>query len=447
MKYTVLVVDDDAEFLKRFAIVASTLFTLETARTFDEGLAAACNSSWDTVLLDVDLAEARTGLDLLRRILAQRPDQPVIMLSGDENVGTVVEAMRGGARDYLPKPPDLALLEAKVRKCVEDTAWRQRAREAIDDGSLVGTSGAMARLREEISRLGPVSLRVLLRGESGTGKELVAHAIHEAGPRRSQPLVCINAAGEADDLFESRLFGHEKGAFTGATERRRGALEVADGGTLFLDEVGKMGVGRQAKLLRVLETGAFHRVGGNDLIGVDVRWILASNEDLEQAIAEGKFARDFYHRIHEYELRVPSLRERLEDLPELAEHLLLRFCVREGWEPRRFAPDALGYLLDYTWPGNVRELDTVVKYAAVLAGETIEADAVQVALSRNRLDLRNPVGPRALKDAHAEWERGFLLAALIRNGRSKHAAAEDLEIGRSTLYKKLEDHGIDVSEQ
>lgn len=445
-----LLVDDDPDFRERFVVLAESEFEVVTAGDFDAGVAALQADSFDAVLLDVDLGGGKSGLDLLDRALRLDPDLPVIMVSADEQPETVVAAMRAGALDYVPKHANLELLKLKIEKRLEEIAWRRHARTIqVTDEPMVGSSAAMRRLRDEIRRVAASAVRVLIRGETGTGKELVAEAIHAASPRARQRLVRASGAAGSDELFESQMFGYEKGAFTGATERRRGLLELAGGGTLFLDEVGKMSLGKQAKLLRVFEDAEFTRIGGSRTLPSSFRLITASNEDLEKAIDAGEFAEDFFHRIREYELTVPPLRERREDVEELAAALLDRFCRKSDLRTPVVSPDAVNVLAAHDWPGNVRQLDNVLKRAAILGGGAVlDSDPVRRALEAETRREQRPgaataaANRKSYRAAHDDFDRDFLRRTLDAHGGNVTEAAGAIGMSRTRLYERLKALGL-----
>lgn len=387
MKTHVLLVDDDPEFRRRFSLLGEEIFHVTAVADAAGALEIVSERQPDAVLLDVDLGAGMSGIELLGRLQRIVPDVPVIMVSGDESTETIVAALRAGARDYISKRPNLEMLRVKIENALRDIAWRVHARH-MQSGAmsrLVGESPPMQKLRGEIKRAAQLKIRVLIAGESGTGKELVARALHEESPRAHEKFVVYSGAEGSDDLVDSELFGHEKGAFTGALERRIGRFELASGGTIFLDEVGKMPLARQAKLLRAIETGHFDRLGGHGSRESDARVLSASNEDLERAIADGRFLADFLFRIQEYRIDVPSLRERLQDIPALMGFLVRRFAEEQGLATIELDAGALEPLYDYTWPGNIRELDSVLKTAWLeAAGGAVRADDVAAALHRHR---------------------------------------------------------------
>jgi DNA-binding NtrC family response regulator len=457
-RFRVLLVDDDPEFVERFIVFGEERFGISTVATAAAAIELLSRESFDALLLDIDLGWGLSGLDLLRRIRATSPDIPVLMVSGDERAETIVEAIKAGANDYVSKTPDLEVLRLKIEHALADSAWREHARAMQVNPTIlvVGQSPAMNTLRDQIARIAPLNMRVLIRGETGTGKELIAAAVHSGSPRRHEKLLKMNGAVGTDDLFDSDLFGHEKGSFTGADGRRRGRLELAHRGTLFLDEVGRMTTGRQAKLLRVVESGRFERIGGSEELACDVRLITASNDDLEQAIANERFLEDLYYRLAEYVLRVPPLRERLEDIPALVRTLADRFAHGESMPKIQWTDGALEPLFEDRWPGNVRQLDATIKAAAVLAGSRpLTADDFREALAGRRFRERATGGQgpqlsefvgsdysesrQKLEDA---FDRLILARALAASDGNVARAAKRLGISRDTFYVKLNRLGL-----
>src|SRR4051794_34820574 len=329
----------------------------------------------DAFLLDVKLPDGN-GIDLLREIRGRGLPTPVIMISGHATIADAVEATRAGAYDFLEKPLARDKVLLTLKNALEQSSLREeneRLREMVGSGPrMIGASPAWQRVVEQASMAARSDARVLLIGESGTGKELLAAHLHGESPFRSGPFVKVNCAAIPTELIESELFGHEKGAYTGAATARRGKFELADGGTLFLDEVGDLHAGSQAKLLRVLQEGEFHRVGGETIIRVSVRVVAATNRDLSEMIAQGKFREDLYYRLCVVPIRVPALRERPQDVPAMAEYFLCEFCDRNNFRKRCFEVDVMPVLQVYPWPGNARELRSVVERMAILsAGEAI----------------------------------------------------------------------------
>jgi DNA-binding NtrC family response regulator len=448
VKATVLVVDDERNITSSVA----QLLELEGHRVLQansgrEAFDALEEREVDLVLLDVKLPDA-DGLSILQEIKKREAELPVVMMSAYGTIEMAVRATKAGAYDFLEKPlgsektllaVDNALRMARL--AVENRELRDRTGQSP---SMIGRSAAMKELFNLIEMTAPSPSRVLILGESGTGKELVARAIHERSPRRSAPFVTVNCAAVPSELIESELFGHERGAFTGASKARRGKFERADGGTLLLDEVGDMPLPMQAKLLRVLEEGEFERVGGGDPVKIDVRVIAASNKDIEGAVRDGTFRLDLYHRLNVVPIVIPPLRERVSDIPLLAAHFLSEIAGDGARPATSIAEDALEALKGYSWPGNVRELRNLMERAAILfPGATVTASDVSRILPRprERAAAADPEGG-ALKETMRQAERRAILSALERNKWHMTRAAKELGLERSHLYKKMKAHGI-----
>ena len=405
----------------------------------------------DLVILDIWMA-GMDGLATLAEIKRLHPEVAVLMISGHGTIETAVRATKLGAYDFIEKPLSLEKTTLAVRHALdaqqlyrENVALRQRLEQRYE---LVGESEVIQKLREQIAAAAPSNGRVLIRGESGTGKELIARAIHRQSHRVAKPFVEVNCAAIPEDLIESELFGHEKGAFTGATMRRRGKFEMADGGTLFLDEVGDMSLKTQAKVLRVLEEQTFERVGGTESLRVDVRIIAASNKDLEGEIRAGRFREDLYYRLNVIPFDVSPLRQRREDIPLLAAYLLKQFCREYGKREKTLSPGALSILREHSWPGNVRELRNVIERLVIMVSEDrIEAEGVGTALGPRpsgpepapeaRAPETVPEADLSLREARERFERDYILQRLRENGWNVTRTAEKLGIERSNLHRKL----------
>lgn len=467
----VLLVDDDPSIR---LILAKELghcgITVRTAQDVPSARVALAESAPDAVLLDLHMAGIG-GAELLREI-REAPDAPaVVILTGHAHVELAVQCMKEGASDLLSKPCSVEQIVHALRQAVERERLRDTARTLLtplprpgrSGTRLVGASPAMQALRRLIERVAPTSEPVLIVGESGIGKELVAQELQALGPRARKPFLTVNCAAVTDTLLESELFGHEKGAFSGAAERRLGYFELADGGTIFLDEIGDMPHAMQAKLLRVLQSGEVRRVGGTRTMNVDVRVIAATNKPLAEEIAAGRFREDLHHRINTIVIEVPPLRERAGDIGELCQHFL-REIVPGVAERPRFSGEAMAALLRYEWPGNVRELRNVVRRAVILReGDVMELEslpphirgagapvgAATVAQAGGTGDSPQPVGPpggepiATLEDV----ERRHILAVLKAHNGSKTAAARALGISVRTLYNKFEAWGLNDSQQ
>jgi DNA-binding NtrC family response regulator len=447
---TILVVDDE----KNIQVTLARALTLEgwTAETAGGGLEALEKIAAlpvDAVVMDVRMPDL-DGLEVLRRARESRPGLPVIIMSGHGSIETVRQAFKLGAFDYLEKPiTEKDKLTAAVRNALalrhlaEENAELRRATGAAESEA-VGGGAAMQRLFETVRRIAPTEGRVLLTGENGTGKELVARALHRGSRRRDGPFVKLNCAAVPAELIESELFGHERGAFTGAATARRGKFELADGGTLLLDEVGDMPAAMQAKVLRVLQEGEFERVGGQQTLRCDVRVIAATNKDLQAEVAAGRFREDLYYRLAVVPVHVPPLRERKEDVPELASRFIAEACERNGRRPMVFTREALLALQGHDYPGNVRELRNLVERIAILCdGPSVTADDVVAVLPgarRPRADRYREGAP--LRELVDEAEREIVLAALERHRDNISETARALGLERSHLYKKMRALGL-----
>jgi DNA-binding NtrC family response regulator len=446
---TLLVIDDEPNIL---TTVRRSLelegYAVEVAANAAHGLGKLADNDIDLVLLDV-MMPGESGLEALPKIRAASPETVVVMMSGNATIETAVSATKAGAHDFIEKPlsgdkllltVQNALTFARLRH--ENARLRGRAQS---DFAMIGKGAAMRAIFDKVARTAPSSGRVLITGENGTGKELVARAIHEHSKRADGPFVKLNCAAIPSELIESELFGHEKGAFTGATQQRRGKFELADGGTLFLDEVGDMNPSAQAKVLRVLQENELERVGGGATIKVDVRVVAATNKDLHAEIAAGRFREDLYYRLAVVPIELPPLRARREDIPVLVEHLLGQVCADNDRRQKRVAPSAMTLVMQHAWPGNVRELKNVVERLAILTGEAAvitEAD-VGDALPRVKAVPATFARGTPFKDLVAGAEREIIMAALEANDHHVSNTARELQLERSHLYKKMRALGID----
>jgi len=396
----------------------------------------------DAYLVDVRLPDAN-GIELLPLVADQRPHAPVIMISGHATIADAVAATRAGAFDFLEKPLGRDRLLLVLKNALEQAALERenaRLRELVGDAPrLIGSSPAFRRVLEQATQVARSDARVLLTGESGTGKELLAAHMHRHSPFASGPFVKVNCAAIPVDLLESELFGHEKGAFTGATSSRRGKFELADEGTIFLDEVRDLHEASQAKLLRVLQEGEFQRVGGDEIRHVTVRVISATNQDLAALVAEKRFREDLYYRLSVVPIRVPPLRERPEDIRPLAEYFVDEFCRRNNFKPKRIDDSVFEALGAYRWPGNIRELRNVVERMAILAPDPITADAVPVEIRLSR----QAGAPSTLEETRAQAERDLVREALDHAGWNISAAARALGIERTRLHKRIRALGLE----
>lgn len=449
----ILVVDDEPNILKVIeGILTDEGYVVRTAHSGEEALAEVRRSSPDLVILDIWLPgmDGLQALDMLRGMV---PETPVIMISGHGTVETAVRALKMGAYDFIEKPPTIERTLLAVRHALEqqhllreNRALRQHLERQHE---ILGESPAIKKILKQIESVAPSHGRVLIRGESGTGKELIARAIHRGSLRRDEPFVEVNCAAIPDELIESELFGHERGAFTGATTTRQGKFELADGGTIFLDEIGDMSLKTQAKVLRVLQEQTCERVGGTEAIRVDVRVIAASNKDLEAEISKGRFREDLYYRLNVIPFEMLPLRERREDIPLLARHFLAGFCAEYGKREKTLSPGAMELFLQHAWPGNVRELKNVMERLVIMVpGDVIDRFDVEPALrARRGREEETAVVPEAwrtapLREARNRFEREYILMHMRENQWNVTRAAERLKIERSNLHRKLKAYGI-----
>jgi two-component system nitrogen regulation response regulator NtrX len=401
------------------------------------------------VLLDVKMA-GMDGLQTLSRIRELEPPAAVVMISGHSTIATAVQATQRGAFDFLEKPLDADRLLVTLRNALKHSALAGENRElkkALDTRfPMVGTSAALEQVRALVARVGPTNARVLIRGENGSGKELVARALHEASPRRDRAFVEVNCAAIPSELIESELFGHMKGSFTGAFSDRAGKFELADGGTLFLDEIGDMSLSAQAKVLRVLQEGVVNRIGAAKPVQVDVRVLAATNKDVEEEIAEGRFREDLFHRLNVIPIEVPPLRDRVEDIPALVDHFLQSLSAGAGMAARTFTREALSALQSRNWPGNVRELRNGVERLLILAaGKQVTGHDVQRLLGgvEGAASLPSEAGGAAsLVGFKHDVERAFLQQKLREHRWNVTETARALGMPRSNLYKRMEKLGV-----
>jgi two-component system, NtrC family, response regulator HydG len=395
-------------------------------------------NSWDAALVDIKM-RGIDGIELQRRMHEIDPNLMVILMTGYASVDTAVQALKNGAYDYVSKPLDPDEIAHLVKKAIahrrteqENVRLRETVAEVARPEEMVGQSAAMQRVFDAIETVGPTDATVLVTGESGTGKELVARAIHHASPRRFHPLVVIHCGALTETLLESELFGHEKGAFTGAQYRKKGKFEIAEGGTVFLDEIGDISLKTQTDLLRVLQEREIVRVGSNQPIKVDFRCVAATNKDLEKLIEEGKFRPDLYYRLNVFRIELPALRERRDDIPALVDHFVRKFSLAMNKKITRVAPSAMSLLQQQPWTGNVRELENAVERAMVVAQEPELRD--QDFVFKNNL----PNGaPKTLEDI----EKAHILRILEQCGWNQTRAAETLDIDRVTLHHKIKRYG------
>ena len=439
----ILIVDDEENIGRSLRLILEHEgYAVSVCRSCAEFHAHPDHRRADAYLLDVRLPDG-VGIQLLRSIRQAQSASPVIMISGHATIADAVEATRAGAFDFLEKPLSRERVLLALANALEQVGLRrenERLRELVGaEPKMIGSSPVFLRAIEQASLAARSDARVLLLGESGTGKELLAAHIHQTSPFASGPFVKVNCAAIPTDLLESELFGHEKGAFTGAVSARRGKFELADRGTLFLDEAGDLHAASQAKLLRVLQEGEFHRVGGEQPIRVSVRVLAASNQDLVALVGQGKFREDLYYRLSVVPIRVPPLRERPEDVGRLADYFLAEFCARNNFKPKTLDEAVYRVLENYPWPGNARELRNAIERMAILSpGDRLEMESVPVEIRLPR-DTRPRSG---LKEARDSAERDQILRALEAARWNVSAAARALGLERTHLHKRIRALGL-----
>ena len=437
----ILVLDDEPNIGSSLRLILEREgYSVSIARSVADAKSAA--SSVDALVLDVRLPDG-SGIDFLRYLRERDCLAPAIMISGHGTIAEAVEATRAGAFDFLEKPLGRDRILLSLKNALEQVNLRrenERLRELVGAGpKMIGSSPAFARVVEQASMAARSDARILISGESGTGKELLAAHIHRESPFANGPFVKVNCAAIPSDLLESELFGHEKGAFTGAISTRKGKFELADGGTIFLDEVGDLHAGSQAKLLRVLQEGEFHRVGGEQPIRVSVRVVAATNRNLADLVAQEKFREDLYYRLCVVPIRVPALRERPQDIQPLADYFLEDFCARNNFHFKKIDPLTYEILEAYSWPGNARELRNIIERMAILtAGNVLTLESIPVEL---RLAQAQPQRSN-LKEARESAERDHILRALEESSWNVSGAARALGMERTNLHKRIRALGL-----
>ena len=441
-----LIVDDDANTLaslaRAFRLAGHEATVCDHAA---RALELAKAQRFDLIFSDV-VMPGKDGIELLGELKAAGVESPVVMISGQATVEMAVRATRLGAVDFLEKPLSTEKLLLTVENVLKVTRLEEEnrdLRQRVGKHEIVWASEAMRRVMAQVERVAASEARVCILGETGTGKELIARTLHERSPRRGGPFVSLNCAAVPAELIESELFGHEKGAFTGAAARRAGKFEQAHRGTLFLDEIGDMPPAMQAKLLRVLEEGEVERVGGGRPVPVDARVIVATLRNLDELVAAGAFREDLYHRVYVFPLRLPPLRARLEDVPALVEHFARQIAEQNGWKPKAFAADAIEELRRYHWPGNVRELRNVVERLLLLSDSAVDSAAVRLALPAAPRPAAPSAGDGPLASRVEAFERDTVLAELERHNFQMTETAKALGLERSHLYKKCQQLSID----
>ena len=468
-KGRILIVDDEEAIRESL----DTLLQLEgystaMAESGGEGVTALKDEFFDLVLLDLMLPD-RSGLEVVEEVRRTNAEIPILMLTAYGSVENAVQAIKRGANDFLTKPWNNAKLLLEIEQAIrqsrleqENTALREALRRRYSFGNLIGKSEEMRRVFELVTQVAKSRTTILVHGESGTGKELISNAIHSHSPRSDGPFVAVNTGAIPVDLLESRLFGHVRGAFTGATQTQKGCFDRANGGTLFLDEVGTLGLETQAKLLRVIQEREFMPLGSTNMVQVDVRIVAATNVDLTELVANGEFREDLYYRLNVIQIDLPPLRERREDIPLLIDHFFTKYCLENECflnnrkqSELRFASEALQILLNHKWPGNVRELENVVERAVVLAtGPEVPVEMLpQSLLEANgirRLHIPTDVKPAegaSLPEIVEEFERRLITQELEKSGWNQTECARRLRVALSTLNQKIQRLNIDIKKK
>ena len=448
MSAHVLLVDDEISIRQSLSgILEDEGYQISSVEDGHKALAMLDDESFDIVLLDIWMPGI-DGIEVLKRIKQSSPQLPVIMISGHGNIETAVKATRLGATDFIEKPLDLQKILISIENTLKLSRLEQENRILKERQyarmELTGNSASIIKINEQISRVAPTNAWVLITGENGTGKELVARSLHIKSNRKNASFVDVNCAAIPEELIESELFGHEKGAFTGAATQKRGKFDMADNGTLFLDEIADMSLATQAKILRILQEQRFERLGGNKTINVDVRVLAATNKDLEQEISDGRFRKDLFYRLNVIPIHVPPLRERIEDIPSLIEDFLNEFAKKGGMKRKTIEPDAVKLLKHHTWPGNVRELKNYLERLVIMTTKNI--------ITVDDIDLRTSIktdsGQNELiniqdwKEAKLFFEKSYLKKWLDDCNGNISKASELIGIERSNLHKKLKTYGL-----
>ena len=455
MSATILIVDDEESILKSLGgILEDEGYKPLFAGDGVEALAIAQREAPDVVMLDIWMPRME-GLETLQRLKEIHPGLIVIMMSGHGTIETAVKSTKLGAYDFIEKPLSLEKVVLTVKNALGVNRLQQENASLrnliLQDHDLIAHSPPMKVVRDQILLVAPTNAPVLITGENGTGKELVARSIHYYSQRRDKPFVEINCAAIPEELIESELFGHEKGAFTGAVTQKKGKFDLADGGTIFLDEINDLSLKTQAKLLRILQERKFERVGGTRTIEVDVRLIAATSKILEEEIRTGNFREDLFHRLNVVPFHIPPLRERKEDIPLLVEHFLDIFCRREGRELKEMIPDAVRMMNNYEWPGNVRELKNIIERLVIMTPERTITDRhiPEYIAGGGGSDAGAPklgtfLDINSLREAREEFEKEFIIQKLEENDWNISKTAESIELERSNLHRKIKSYGIDL---
>jgi two-component system response regulator HydG len=450
----ILIVDDDLNHLKTLkTIVKSWGYQISGVDDGTKAVESVKKRPFDLILMDVRMAQM-SGIEALQQIKKYNPAIPILIMTAYSSVDSAVEALKAGAYDYLTKPLDFEVLKLSLARALEHTGLKTEyaiLQSKLGDDykleNIIGKSKPMKKMVDMLAMIAPSEATVTITGESGTGKELIAKSIHHNSLRKDHPLIIINCAAIAETLLESELFGHEKGAFTGADKQRNGRFMQAEKGTIFLDEIGETSPAMQAKLLRVIQEREIQRVGGEETLNVDVRILAATNRDLEEAVKKGGFREDLYYRLNVVTLRIPPLRERQDDIPLLTQHFQDKYAEKNHKQIKGFSPLAMDMLLKYAWPGNVRELENTIERAVILLpGEYISEKELPSNITESYAEKSNWVkqtAPVAANQPLEEIEKAAILATLKDSGGNKSETARRLEINRKTLHRKLKDYGVD----
>jgi two-component system nitrogen regulation response regulator NtrX len=454
MYKTILVVDDEESICQSLeGILSDEGYEVLTAKSGEEALKMIEEEQPDLILLDIWLPGI-DGIDVLKNVKQEYPQIQVIMMSGHGTIETAVKATKLGAFDFIEKPLSLEKVVLIVNHALDLIRLEEENKllklKAHYDYELVGQSKAIKELKEIIRIVAPTNAWILIMGENGTGKELVARSIHLQSKRAKRALVEVNCAAIPEELIESELFGHERGAFTGATTKKRGKFELAHEGTIFLDEVGDMSAKAQAKILRILQEKKFERVGGTKILETDVRVLAASNKDLEKEMEEGRFRQDLYYRLHVIPLIILPLRERKEDILPLTEHFIKTFCMKEGIAPKTMTDEAMNLIMEHNWPGNVRELKNIIERLVIMSpSEVIAAKDIPpfVREGGGFNDDRALFSQQSYRAARQEFERQFITRRLEENEWNVSKTADAIGLERSNLHRKIKVHGLETKKE
>ncbi|MBP7586193.1 MAG: sigma-54-dependent Fis family transcriptional regulator [Spirochaetes bacterium] len=445
----ILIVDDEKNIIKTVsAILQDEDHIVYSAGSGEEALAFLRKNDVDLIILDVWLPDI-DGVEILERVKKTSPEVAVLMISGHGSIDMAVKATKMGAFDFLEKPPSMERIITAVNNALEQIRLKREnlrlLKDSVQEDEMIGDSKAMAEVKAVIDKAASTNARVFISGDNGTGKELVAKAIHRKSLRADKAFIKVNCAAIPDELIESELFGHEKGSFTGAVNRRLGKFEVANKGTLFLDEVCDMSASAQAKVLRVLQEQQFERVGGNETITVDVRVISATNIDVKKAIDEGKFREDLYYRLNVIPVYVPSLSERKDDIPLLADYFLEKFSKEHGLGTKEISPEGIEFLTGYSWPGNVREMKNIIERLSIMVPkDVIGPDDIREHLESDEHEVTPQRDISSFKKARERFEKEFIVEALRKNGKNISQTAQELGIERTNLHRKIKQYNINV---